>query len=446
MKTIYKGGFALLLGLVLYSQAIFAQAYLQNPKYGPDEKTRTECATNISLYREQYNQRNFNDARKPWQKVIAICPLASENAYIHGIQMHKFWIDNEKNSTRKDQLVDSLLLIYDLRIQNFNKKGFLLGQKGMDLFQIDPQRYEMAYSFMKESVELEKVQSSTSAVFTYMALTKAMYDNKKIEADKVIETYALLSDFLDAMIAAKPDDEKLPQAKESVDEIFRNAGVANCDNLVQIFEPRVKANPNDTELAKKVLALLGASKCNTLPLYKAVGVTVFSNEPSAQLAYDLAKIFTNGKEFKNAEKYYQEAIKLQADSVRKSAYLVEYAGIVWREFNNVQQARNLALQAISVNPGLGQAYMLIGNLYASEKSCGSEDFDKKTVFWAAVDKFIKAKQVDPSLAGDCDKLIDLYAQYFPAQSEIFFQDLQPGASYTVGCWINERTTIRARQQ
>jgi tetratricopeptide (TPR) repeat protein len=215
---------------------------------------------------------------------------------------------------------------------------------------------------------------------------------------------------------------------------------------VQIFEPRVKANPNDAELAKKVLALLGASKCNTLPLYKAVGITVFSKEPTAQLAYDLARIFANGKEFKSAEKYYQEAIRLQADSVRKSAYLVEYASIVWREFNNVQQARNLAMQAISVNPGLGQAYMLIGNLYASEKSCGSEDFDKKTVFWAAVDKFIKAKQVDPNLAGDCDKLIDLYTQYFPAQSEIFFQDLQPGASYTVGCWINERTTIRARQQ
>lgn len=446
MKTLKKKGFALLVVIAATVSMAFSQAYLTNPKYGADEPTRIECATSISLYREAFNQRNFADARKPWKKVIAICPAATQNAYINGIQMLKFWIEGEANPTRKTELLDSLMMVYDLRIENFNRRGFLLGQKGMDLFQFDPQRYEEAYSFLKESIELEKAESSTSAVFTYMALTKAMYDNRKIEADKVIETYSLLSDYIDAMIAAKPEDDKLPQAKESVDAIFSQAGVANCENLVQIFEPRVKANPNDAELAKKVYNLLKASRCSDAPMYKTVASVVFKNEPSASLALELSRISLNNKEIKNAEKYYQDAIKLETDSMKKSNNLYEYADyIVFRENNNLQQARSLALQAIDLNPNFGKAYILIGYLYASEKNCGDDAFAKSTIYWAVVDKFIKAKQVDPSVAADADKQIEAYVKYFPAQSDIFFQDLQPGASYTVGCWINERTTIRGRQ-
>lgn len=446
MKTLKKKGIALFALLAISASAAFSQAYLSNPKYGADSAARVECATAISLYREAFNQKNFADARKPWKKVIATCPAATQNAYINGIQMLKSWIEGETNPTRKTELLDSLMMIYDLRIENFNRRGFLLGQKGMDLFQYDSQRYEEAYSFLKESIELEKAESSTSAVFTYMALTKAMYDNRKIEADKVIETYSLLSDYIDAMIAAKPEDDKLPQAKESVDAIFSQAGVANCENLVQIFEPRVTANPKDAELAKKVYNLMKASRCNEVPLYKIVGSVVFDNEPNSTLALELARISLNKREIKNAERYYQEAIRLETDSMKKSSNLYEYADyIMFRENNNLQQARSLALQAIDYNPNFGKAYILIGYLYASEKNCGEDGFTKSTVYWAAVDKFIKAKQIDSSVAADADTQIETYVKYFPAQSDIFFQDLQPGASYTVGCWINERTTIRGRQ-
>lgn len=443
MKTFKRKGIALFVILAATASSVFSQSYLQNPKYGPDEETRTQCATNISLYREAYKQKNFADARKPWKKVIQICPSATQNAYIHGVQMLKYWIENESNPNRKAEILDTLMMIYDLRIENFNNRGFLLGQKGMDLYQYDPQRYEAAYALLKESVELEKAESSTSAVFTYMVLTKTMYDNQKVETDKVIETYSLISDYIDAMIAAKPDDDMLPQAKGSVDDIFAQIS-PSCESLIQIFEPRVKANPKNADLAKKVFTLLSASKCSNASLYKVTGAAVFENEPSSSLAYDLAKIFKTNREFKNAEKYYQEAIKLESDSIRRSVYLVEYAGIMASEFNNPQQARNLALQAIGFNPNLGHAYLLIGNLYTSEKNCANDEFANKAVYWAAVDKFIKAKQVDPNLAPDCDKLIDLWTQYFPAQNDIFFQDLQIGASYTVGCWINERTTIRSR--
>ncbi|HOP03568.1 MAG TPA: hypothetical protein PL017_02655 [Tenuifilaceae bacterium] len=442
MKTIIYKAIASVTLLLTLSLSSLAQAYLTNPKYGPDEETRKECAINISLYGEYYGQGNYTDAKKHWQKVLTICPAASKNTYIRGAKMLKDWFEKETNPARKTELLDSLLLVYDMRIQYYNEKGSLLGQKGTDLYTFDPLRYEEAYGYLAESIDIDKDKSSSSTLYTFMVVTKEMYDNQKITADKVIETYSLLADHLDVQIASG-GDEVVSQVKENIDALFSVMGVANCENLDAIFGSRVNANPTDVELAKKTFSLLKANKCSNLTLYRKTGAVVFENEPSAELAYDLAKIFNNLGEFKNAENYYKEAISMEADSVKKSVYLLEYAQIVGREFNNPEQSRSLALQAVKINPGLGHAYIHIGHLYAGEKNCG-DDFAKKTVFWAAVDKFAKAKQVDPNLADDCNKLIETYSQYFPASNDIFFQDLKPGDTYTVGCWIGEQTVVRAK--
>ena len=35
------------------------------------------------------------------------------------------------------------------------------------------------------------------------------------------------------------------------------------------------------------------------------------------------------------------------------------------------------------------------------------------------------------------------AEFSQAVFDLFFRDMQEGSSYTVGCWINESTTVRA---
>lgn len=444
MKTILKQGLLLAAALLVINAESIAQAYLKDPKYGADEEARKECAINLSLYREHYNQKNYDLAKPSWLKVLTICPAASQNAYIHGVRMMKTWIEAEQNLSRKTELIDSLMLLYDMRMEHFNRHGVLLGQKGMDLISLDSERYEEAYKMLKQSIEEEKDGSDSPVMYTFMAVTKTMFDNGKIPAEAVIENYSMLADYIDMQIKTNPDDGRLPAIKENVDAIFSSAGVADCNNLTVIFEPRIDSNPNDVELVKKTHSLLSANRCEGTDFYRKVTVKLHENEPTALLAYELAKIFQNMKDFTKAEMYFKNAIELEEDAIRKSVFLVEYGNIVYNEFNNSQKARSLALEALSLNPQMGHAYILIGNIYAGEKNCFSDEFQKKTVYWAAVDKFIKAKQVDPTLAGDCDRLIDVYTQYFPAQNDIFFQDLQPKQQYTVGCWINETTTVRAR--
>lgn len=421
----------------------FTQSWLNDPKYGADEEVRKECIVNLNLYGEHYKHKNYNLAKPYWQKTLQMCPASSQNLYIQGCRMIKTWIGETTSFERKNQLIDSLMMLYDMRIEHFNRRGILLGQKGMDLIQFDTDRYEEAYNILKESIDLEKGASDSPVLYTFMVISKTMFDNGKVTAENVIETYALLADYLDLQLSKNPEDGRLLEVKENVDAIFSTAGVANCESLEKIFEPRIDSNPNDLDLIKQIHTLLSANRCDS-KFYTKVLTALLVNEPTSTRAYELARIYVGLKDFQKAENYYQQAIEIESDNVQKSKLLVDYAGIVFSEFKRSQQARSLALDAIAANPGMGHAYILIGNIYASEKNCFSDEFQKKTIYWVAVDKFNKAKQVDPSLAPDCDRLIEVYAQYFPAQNDIFFQDLTINQSYNVGCWINENTTVRAR--
>jgi tetratricopeptide (TPR) repeat protein len=443
MKTVLIKG--LLAGAMIVYLALNSIAQSNtDPNFGPDEETRKQCMINLSLYGEDYKQGNYAKAKSSWQKVLKICPAARQNPYIHGVRMLKTWIAEATTPSRKKELIDSLMMVYDMRIKYFNKRGTVLGSKAVDLISLDSERYQEAYDMLKESISLEKGASEASIIYAYMAVSKTMYENRAIPAITVIETYALLADYLDAQINAKPDDGKLIQIKEDIDAIFIAVGVADCNNLQTIFEPKFDSNPKDAELVKKIHTLLKSNRCEKTDFYKKVLIGQFSNAPTSLLAYEIAKNFKDQNDFAKAEEYYKQAIELENDAVRKSMFLVEYGSLVFTELRNPQQARTLALQAIDANPNIGHAYILIGNIYASEKSCFSDPFQAKTVFWVAVDKFMKAKQVDPSLASDCDRYISTYTQYFPPQNDIFFQDLTIGQKYNVECWIKESTTVRAR--
>jgi len=81
---------------------------------------------------------------------------------------------------------------------------------------------------------------------------------------------------------------------------------------------------------------------------------------------------------------------------------------------------------------------------ASAASCGgSDEIASRAGYWAAVDKFIKARNVDPSVTDDANKGIATYSSYFPTRERLFFNDIKEGSSYNVGCWIGETTTVRA---
>jgi hypothetical protein len=117
--------------------------------------------------------------------------------------------------------------------------------------------------------------------------------------------------------------------------------------------------------------------------------------------------------------------------------------LTYTKLNDKPTARSYARKAINADSDNGRAYILIGRMYAdSQESCGKDEFEKQAVLWAAVDKFIQAKNADPDVKEEANGYINSYQPRFPDKKTIFFHNFKLGDTYTVGCWINETTTVR----
>jgi hypothetical protein len=112
-----------------------------------------------------------------------------------------------------------------------------------------------------------------------------------------------------------------------------------------------------------------------------------------------------------------------------------------RKGNNIE-ARNYALKALSYRSNLGRAYLLISTLYAgSANSCGNDEFSKRMVYVAALEKAYKAKAVDPSISSLAERYISSYAANIPTKKLIFVEGKESGSSFRIGCWIGETVRV-----
>ena len=101
---------------ILFCVLILGEGLKAQSKYGSDS---VNCVMNLSLYREYYKQQNYDDAIKSWRWVYNNCPSASGNIFKNGPTLIKYLM--KKNPENKQAYIDTLMMIYDNRIQYFGK-------------------------------------------------------------------------------------------------------------------------------------------------------------------------------------------------------------------------------------------------------------------------------------------------------------------------------------
>ncbi len=428
----------------------------EDPKYGKDSVTRMECIKNISLYSEFYKQKNYKDALTGWKEVFNNCPKASKNTYLRGANIYKHLIAKEKDKAKKEELVNELLKVYDQRIQYFGQKGIVLGYKGVDLYTYkgEPSALE-AYEILKQSCELGKGKVASAVASTFMQTAVVLYKAENIEGDKVIEAYTLASETLDAAEKyntkklqgkyAKSAQKKLDNikvAKNNIDALFSESGAANCDALDEIFAPKYEANKDNIDWLKKATSILNKYDCTKKEVFAKASEQLYKLEPSAESAHNLARLFLKRNDYNKADKYYEEATKLQEDKEVNALYYYEWSTLAMGQ-NKYSKVRTLSNKALELNPKDGRPYLMIGKAYASSKGIGKEAVEHRSVYWVAVDKFVKAKTVDASLTEQANQLINTYKKYYPNLEEWFMAvGTKAGDKYVVGGWINETTRVR----
>jgi tetratricopeptide (TPR) repeat protein len=411
-----------------------------NSKYGADS---IRCLANLSTVNEFVKIDLYDYAVSAWREVLRDCPQASRNTYIDGVKIVKHYLDKENDPKRKEELIDTLMMVYDYRIKYFGQEGYVIGRKGIDLMRYRADNMEEAYQMMDKSIELGKMAVEIPVLVTGFQSGVVLYKSNRLSKEKVVSDYTRAMEIIEAQYKKKPTDRNLSMAKDGVDRLFASSDAADCNTLVEIFEKKFKSSPEDVELIKNIISLFEKNNCLENSLYIASVEQLHNLQPSALSAYNLARLFSRRADHSSSIKYYQQAIELQTDNIEKSKYYYELALVYLSQLNQPENARSAALKAIEVKSDWGQPYILIGNIYAMHnRSCGTNDLEKASVYWAIVDKYIAARNADPLVAEEANSLVSRYSIYFPDKELGFFHGLKEGEPYTVGCWINETTRVR----
>lgn len=411
-------------------------------KYGRGEDS-VQCVRNLSLYREFAKHDEWNQARSYWIAVFDECPKASKYTYIDGAKMYKYYLDQKPTDVRKAELMDTLMLIYERRLEYFGDPGNVRGRQAVDLLEYrrndDIKYVQQAYGYLKESIDIEKKKSSDAVLATAMSASLTLFQNNLLSETEVIEDYLMITEFLSDKKGSRTD-----KLKEVIDANFLNEGPSSCEPLIEYFSKTMVGKENDTEFLTLLTSLLKSRDCTNSDLFFDASKNLHRLAPTAESAINIAIMSFNSENFDSAMAYYKQALDIETDGLKKGDYYFGIA-ICQQKLGNKTEARSFAQKAIQAKPNWGDPYLLIGQLYAESKDDCSSLSLPNAIYWVAVDKFNEAKKADANVEERANKLILTYSNYFPNKEKAFFNDVLEGSTYNVGCWINESTKARFKE-
>ncbi|MCP4550653.1 MAG: hypothetical protein GY834_01135 [Bacteroidetes bacterium] len=424
--------------------------------FGQDESkfgdNPDQCKINISLYQESFRQwkedhykgNAIEDAITPWRWVVFNCPEARESTFQNGVRIMNYRIKKEENNELREKYIDTLLMLYDMRIQYFGNEGKNLGRKGNDYYKYRTKNFAEANAIFKRSIELEGNNSVNAVLDYYFRTTAKMVKEQVVEKSIIMDAYDQVSEIIDFNLKKFESDARMfarwKNTKGSIEAKFEP--FATCEDLVEIYTKKFEQNNEDIDLLNKIISRLDKKRCVETQLYFDVTIQLYNLNPTPESAYFIGKIYLRGQDYNAALSFLQKATALEDKEELAKVHF--YIAKCYQASNNKRKTRRSALKSLEYNPSNGSAYILIGDLYvASASSCGDNDLTSRVAHWAAVDKYAKAKRVDPSVTETANSRIREYSKHFPTTETIFLNNLKEGDSYLVECWINETTKIRA---
>ena len=443
-----------LFALSLSATAVFAQKGVEDgSRYGHGQDS-INCLQNISIYTEYVKTNNFQDAYTPWKAVFDETPWAQVGTYTNGAKILRALIAAEKDGAKQKEYFNLLMKVHDQRIQYLDKlntlsrtksaMGDIMGTKAHDYLSMGGQDMNAAYEMFAEAVASEK---HNLPYYVLMEFVDVSARKTKIDAahkEQLVQDYIAASGYAnEALKAAKKESAKknYQTAKDNIDAYFINSGVATCDNLQEIYAPKVEENKGNIEYLKSVITVMQKLGCKESEAYFAASEYAHAIEPTAATAFGCGAMYYKKGDIDKSMQYFDNAIELEQDPIQKADYCYTAAQIL---FGNKQlsKAKQDDRKAIEATGAFGKPYILIAQMYASSPNWSDESALNKCTFFAAIDKLQKAKSVDPSCAEEADKLIRSYAAYTPKDEDLFFIGLKKGNAVTIGGWIGETTTIR----
>ncbi|HKL03479.1 MAG TPA: hypothetical protein VJ911_07370, partial [Cryomorphaceae bacterium] len=382
-------------------------------KYGDTPEEVKKCKECISLYREFRDQDQEKDALKFWRCALKICPASAKTLYIDGARFYGNILDkiheNPEKADERDAYLDTLMTVYDMRIENFGEEGKVLAMKAVDLYKYDESKAKEANQLLAKAMDITENETDAITASKYYQTLYEMYKNDQATKSDLLVEYMPVLDILDYNIARLEDEamvERYEKAKKNLDAFF--VKIAECDDIYRILGERIAQSPNDIKLNAKALAVMNKRDCTDDPLYVQVAERVYQNKPTAPAAYSIGIEKLKIKEYSDALNYFEEAIELCDGCIDLNRYYLR-AGQTATILGKTSKARTYANNILETEPNSGEAYMLMGDAIAgSANACDDGKLGKASAYWLATDYYAKARNVDPSVASKANQKISGY--------------------------------------
>ena len=408
------------------------------------EPSRQEKLMHYSLYYENYKNDNFKSARSDLLWILANAPGTPDNDddnYRRVVKLYEGLAEQASDEKTRKAYLDTAATHLTSSVKKMEKQGI----------EYEPYKWERLKGRFAE-----KHQGSlpnTEGLKTAEAHYKKAFELAPKELDpyyiqQVLQSYLKNNqlqkalDFANTVESKRGDDEEVAQMVSSIrQDIFSKNPQAQIGHL----KKQVEQNPDSTQL---VTELFNAYKQQgNIEEASKLSKRLMKMKPSAETVRDIAQMRLEDGRAKAAIKAYDRAVEQGAELQAEDHF---NRGTAYQKMGQLAKARQEYRTAIEMKDGYGRAYIAIGDLYARavNKCSGSKmERNDRAVYWAAVDKYQQAKEIDPSVSSIADSKIQTYRKVFPKKQAIFFKDeWEIGSTFTInyGCysWIGETTTVR----
>jgi tetratricopeptide (TPR) repeat protein len=421
-------------------------AQCKEMKWPEDRKKADEC---VAVWGDALKQGNYRSATSSIQWMLTNAPNWNTKLYIDAAEIYDKLADKEADAAKKKVLVDSLMMIYDMRIKSCGDEPNVLNRKVYAMYKYNIKNKEKVAELLglyDKVFELNGNKVSDGNLVAYMTTVKAnQIAFKNITEDQIFQRYDKISAIADAKIKGyqetnKADDvTKMKGIKEAVDGLLIGMVNVNCDFVRKNLAPKFKANPNDLALAKKIFSFMLKDKCTDDPLWLEAGEAIHKLNPEKDfgLVKALGAQYLRTGNIERGEALLKEAQTMAPTATDKGEILLYLGGIESKK-GSYGSARELFRQAAAADPNNKDAWQQIGDLYynsfdnCAKKQSIAED---RLVYLAAYEMYQRA--------GNAALMSRAKAQ-FPSREEIFLLNWTAGQSMKVGCWINEGVTLKTR--
>lgn len=421
-----------------------------------------ECMQNLSIFAEHAKVKNYQAAYEPWKMVFENCPELHYATYAYGENILKDKIKSDP--ANKEVYTKQLIAVYENGPKyfpaKFTKAGSIIDQS---LFKYEEKLAtdEELFNMLDKAYQEDRANfKNPKALYLYFSTLVDLHSAGKKDLQEVFDTYddvtgkieeenqelaetiltyvekedagTLTSKEKRMLDAARTNGESYEKISASIDS--KLGKLADCDNLIPLYQKNFEANKNDATWLKRAAGRMDAKDCTGDPMFVKLVEALDKLEPSAQSKYFLGSLYEQQGNASKAMDYFKQSVDLETDKYKKS---VKLYGIAVKASKKGQKSTALsyANQALQANPSFGNAYLLIASLYAgSANECGSTPFEKRAIYWKAAEVARKAAQVDPSLSGKASAAAAGYAGRAPSKSDIFSSGMA-GKTITFNCWV-----------